>query len=104
MSSIPYVLSLVVPCSFGPLTICFHLFNISVQLLIVKKVKIRLLLQVAFALAFGTIVDLLDSVIYLNADLWYLKLLTLAFSVIFTALGMTLTVLQILYKIRLTAQ
>lgn len=92
VSSIPYVLSLAIPLSFGQLTICFHFFNIAGQMLLQKRIAIKTALQILLALAFSTLIDWFDWLICINAALPALRILSLVLSIFFTALGMVLMV------------
>ncbi|MBQ7437048.1 MAG: hypothetical protein IJV30_06965 [Oscillospiraceae bacterium] len=92
VSSIPYVLSLALPLTFGQLTMCFHFVNIAGQMILQKKILIKTSLQIVLALAFSTIIDWFDTVIRVNSDILIFAILSLIFSIIFTALGMVLMV------------
>ena len=90
ISSIPYVLSLAFPISFGQFTMCFHLINIAGQMLLQRKINLKTSMQILLALAFSFLIDLMDSVLYVSTDYLCFRILALAASIILTALGMVL--------------
>ena len=92
ISSIPYVLSLALPLSFGQFTMCFHFVNIGGQMLLQKRIRLKTSLQILLALAFSFIIDWMDSLLYVNTDFPALQILALAASILFTALGMVLMI------------
>lgn len=90
ISSIPYVLSLAFPISFGQFTMCFHFLNIGGQMLLQRKIGLKTSLQILLALAFSFIIDLMDSVLFVTADFLLYRILALISSIVLTALGMVL--------------
>lgn len=89
ISSLPYVFEAIVPVTFGQLTMIFHLINIGLQLLLVKKIwNIRVLLQIPVAVLFGQLIDLLKNMIRIDQTNLLLQYLALILSIFFTALGM----------------
>lgn len=88
VSSIPFVAEGIIPLSFGTLTMLFHLINIILQSLLSRTINLKILLQIPIAVIFGQIINLFQLLFSFTADSWYIQLLTLILSVIFTALGM----------------
>lgn len=89
ISSIPYVLEGTLPCTFGTLTMMFHMANIILQMIVVKKIRdIKILLQVPVAFLFGQIIDFLQRVVVFDETILVYQVAALVFSIIFTALGM----------------
>lgn len=89
ISSIPFVLEKIVPLSFGTLTMLFHLVNICLQLLLMRKLfDARIYMQIPLAFLFGWVIDLLQKCIRFNEELLFNQIAALVFSVFFTALGM----------------
>ena len=88
VSSIPFVAEDIIPLSFGTLTMLFHLINITLQSILGRTVNLKILLQVPIAIIFGQVINLFQLLFNFTADTWYIQLLTLILSVVFTALGM----------------
>lgn len=88
ISSIPFVLEGIVPLSFGTLTMLFHLVNILLQSIVTRNVTMKIILQVPIAVLFGQVINLFQKLLNFNADIWYIQLLALILSIVFTALGM----------------
>lgn len=93
ISSIPFVIKELCPLTFGTLTMLFHLINISLQMILMKKVNdIKVLLQIPVAFMFGWLIDLIKTFITVDQNSLLMKALALAFSIFFTAFGMVLMV------------
>lgn len=93
ISSVPYVLEFILPLSFGTLTMLFHLINSLLQYVLERKLlNVKIMLQVPVAVLFGFAIDSLQSIIDFDLQSMTLKLVVLALSVFFTALGMTLMI------------
>ncbi|MCI5650279.1 MAG: DUF6198 family protein [Fusicatenibacter sp.] len=89
VSCIPYVLEDCLPFSFGTLTIFFHLVNIVLQMILLRRfLNARLLLQVPLALLFGRVIDGFQRIVVFNNTLALNQWIALALSIFFTALGM----------------
>lgn len=89
ISSIPFVLEEVTPLTFGNLTMLFHFVNTALQILLRgKKPDLKLLLQFALALIFGTVIDFCQSLVVFDNTILINQILALSFSIFFTALGM----------------
>lgn len=89
ISSIPFVLEEILPLSFGTLTICFHLVNILLQLILACRfMDIQILLQIPVAVLFGYVIDGLQAVVNFDEGVILNQYLALVFSILFTALGM----------------
>lgn len=89
ISSIPYVLTYIVPLSFGVLTTFFHFVNIILQMFLSKKwLDPKLWLQVPLAFAFGWVIDVFNKLIVIDNTKIVYQILALLLSIFFTALGM----------------
>jgi uncharacterized membrane protein YczE len=95
VSSIPYTLSKITGVSVGLTTTAFYWFCVLLQLFILKKdFKVRHLLQLIFAYAFGLFTDMsLFFTRNLVIDLYPVRLLFLALSLILIAFGVFTVVL-----------
>lgn len=58
INTFPIVLSTIFNISFGTAVIIVYLCFIFIQILILKKVNIRIILQLPFSILFGKLVDL----------------------------------------------
>lgn len=93
ISSIPFVIKEFTPLTFGSLTMLFHLVNISLQMVFMKKISdIKVLLQVPVAFMFGWQIDLIRSFITIDQSNLMMKIVALLLSIFFTAFGMVLMV------------
>lgn len=95
VSSIPYTLSKITGVSVGLTTTAFYWFCVLLQLFILKKdFKVRHLLQLFFAYAFGLFTDMsLFFTRNLVTDLYLVRILFLAFSLVLIAFGVYTVVL-----------
>lgn len=89
ISSIPFVLSDIVPMTFGSLTTLFHFMNIIAQMVLMKKIdEPKIWLQVLLAFVFGWVIDGFNQLIIIDSRVMCYKIIALVFSIFFTALGM----------------
>lgn len=89
ISSIPYVLELIVPLSFGTLTTLFHFVNTAAQMILSRKFTDgKLWLQVPLAFVFGRVIDWVSAVVNFDGTVILYQMIALVLSVFFTALGM----------------
>lgn len=93
ISSIPFVIKEITPLTFGSLTMLFHLVNISLQMILMKKISdIKVLLQIPVAFMFGWLIDLIKSFLVIDQGNFFMKVIALVLSIFFTAFGMVLMV------------
>ncbi len=89
VSGIPFVLEKIVPITFGNLTMLFHFVNITLQMVLMKKIlDVRLLLQIPLAFVFGVTIDFFNKLIVFDQNNLALQIIALLLSILFTALGM----------------
>ena len=89
VSSIPFVLELMTPLSFGTWTMIFHFSNTIAQMILTRTVHdIKVWLQFGVAFLFGWGIDFLQKIIVIDTENITVQLLMLMLSVFFTALGM----------------
>lgn len=89
ISSIPFVLSYMIPLTFGTLTTLFHFTNTILQMFFTKNfLNMKLWLQIPLAFVFGWVIDWFDRIIVLDENILIYQILALVFSIFFTALGM----------------
>lgn len=91
ISSIPYMLSFVVPLSFGTLTMLFHIANIGFQYIAERKwLNVRVFLQIPVAAALGFLIDLIRDQMDFSMENWMEQILFLLLGIVCTAAGMLL--------------
>lgn len=88
ISSIPLVLEYITHMSFGTLTMLFHLANTGLQILLARKIDVKIVLQVPVAVLFGWIINALQMLLQFETSFLPAQLLLLLLSVFLTALGM----------------
>lgn len=93
VSSWPYVLAEATSLSFGTLTMVFHLFNITFQYIVERKlINVKVLLQIPVAVVFGILLDKIKKIIVVDTSNPFSQGIALLLSVIFTAFGMALMI------------
>lgn len=91
VSSIPYMLTFVVPLSFGTLTMLFHIVNIGFQYILERKwLNIRVFMQLPVAAALGILIDLIKAQMDFSMENLIKQVLFLLLGIVFTAAGMFL--------------
>lgn len=89
ISSVPYVLSLITPLSFGTATMLFHLANTLFQYIAEgKRLNMKVLLQIPIAFLFGVIIDFTKALMNFQAENILFKISLMILSIVLTALGM----------------
>ncbi len=94
ISSVPYVLSLIVPISVGQLTIAMHCVFVLLQILILRKrYQLIQLMQIPVAVVFGMMIDFS---VYLLQNLQYssylLQWIFCMIGILFVAVGVSMEV------------
>jgi len=94
ISSVPYVLSLIVPISVGQLTIAMHCVFVLLQILIIRKrYQLIQLMQIPVAVVFGMMIDFS---VYLLQNLQYSSYLVqwifCIIGILFVAVGVSMEV------------
>lgn len=93
ISSIPFVIKEISFLTFGQLTMLFHLINIFLQMILLKRFRdVKLLLQISVAFLFGYLIDLIKSMLMIDQSNLFMKIMALILSIFFTALGMVMMV------------
>lgn len=93
ISSIPFVLTYLLPLSFGNLTTLFHFANTALQMILTKKpLDPKLWFQVVLAFVFGWVIDWLNALIVIDDTILAWRITALILSIFFTALGMVMMI------------
>ena len=94
ISSVPYVLSLSFPLTFGQTTFIINMLFIVGQILLLKKNFNKLqLLQIPATFVFAALIDLSMSIFDLTPENYFYKLIILFFGAMFVSLGVALQVI-----------
>lgn len=93
VSSLPLSISRVSRLSLGTATIVLFTFYVLVQIILLRKNfnKVQLL-QIVFAILFGQIMNLFNSIINIEVDHFYIKIIICLLSFFITALGVFITI------------
>lgn len=71
LSSIPFAVSGITGLSFGGMTTAFHILCVLLQAILLKKITVKILLQLPLATVFGLIVNLFTGLLQFGAmSLW----------------------------------
>lgn len=92
ISAIPYILSLIKPFTFGTMTLAFHLLCVLFQVVIWRKITLKIILQIPLTLGFSALLDLFMSFIKVAEPAIWLRTILCLFGIIFTALGIVMIV------------
>jgi uncharacterized membrane protein YczE len=92
ISAIPYILSLITPFTFGTMTLAFHLLCVLFQVVIWRKITLKIILQIPLTLGFSALLDLFMSFIKVTEHAIWLRTILCFFGIIFTALGIVMIV------------
>lgn len=92
MSSVPYVLSTLSSLTLGQTTMFMYILYVVSQTFLLKKITLKVILQIPFSFFFGTIVDLFDSSLKIVPTSLYFSFFYLILAIIITSLGAYLVV------------
>ena len=92
MVSVPFVLSKITPLSLGQTTMLLYILFVGIQVVLLKKMTIKIAMQIPFSFAFGILVDYLDVFLNIVPSNIFMSLFYLALAIIITALGAYLMV------------
>ncbi len=85
--SLPFAISQMTALSLGTATAFIYIIYVVCQILILRKIQIKTLLQIPFSYVFGAVLDLYQRVFYFEADSLFKSILFLALAILLTALG-----------------
>ncbi|MBM7636671.1 YczE/YyaS/YitT family protein [Streptococcus saliviloxodontae] len=92
ISSVPYVLSNFSPLSLGQATMAMYIIYVLSQVVLLKRLTVKMVLQIPFAFLFGLIVDLFDGLLQLTPTSFMWSLVYLVLAIVITAFGACLVV------------
>ncbi|MGT2907345.1 YczE/YyaS/YitT family protein [Streptococcus dentiloxodontae] len=92
ISSVPYVVSELTVLTLGQATMIMYGLYILVQVVLLKKLTLKIILQLPFSFLFGLIVDVFDGLLQLTPTNLFWSLVYLALAIVITAFGAYLVV------------
>lgn len=99
VGSLPFVLSKLSNLSLGLMTNMVYAIFIVSQIIILKKIDKKILLQIPITILFGILIDIINYFWFINVNSIYLSFILLFFSISFISLGMFIVLkLNIVYN------
>lgn len=92
INTIPYSMSCLTPLSLGTATFILYVVFIAAQLLIIRKLSVKILLQLPVSLLFGMLVDVINNAMEWKPDSPAGSYLLLVCAIALTALGTVLMI------------
>ena len=91
--SVPYTVNRIVPSlSFGTCTTILYVLFVLLQAFLLKRIDLRILLQLPFSVLFGKIIDMYNALIPIEDPPLIAGILLIALAIVLTALGVVLMV------------
>lgn len=87
INTFPYAISEITPLSLGMATTLLYFVFVIAQMLIYRKMDIKILLQIPFSYVMGLIIDFYDELLNFTVENFVLKLAVLAVAIVMTAIG-----------------
>ena len=87
INTFPYAVSRITPLTLGTVTTLLYFVFVAAQLLIYRKIEVKVLLQIPFSYLMGRIIDFYDQLLNFEPEALPLKFLTLAVAIVCTALA-----------------
>ena len=87
--SVPFVLSSIIPLSYGMCTTLIYLVFVALQLLIRRKFDLKTILQIPFSYVFGLLMDIYGAVINIKLPFPF-SIIQLLIAICLTAFGVFL--------------
>lgn len=92
INSFPYAVSEITPLSLGMATTLLYFVFVVAQMIIYRKVDVKILLQIPLSYVMGLIIDFYDEWISFTPEGLPMKLSVLAAAIVVTAIGAYITV------------
>lgn len=93
INTIPYALSQIMEISLGTVTTGVYLVFIIIQLILLKKLDLKIIFQLPFSFAFGFIIDFYDLFLNFVPNNLLQQIILLVFAILLTALGAFLMII-----------
>lgn len=87
INTLPYSLAVILNTSLGTITVGIYIIFIIIQLLLVKKMDIKILLQFPFSFLFGFLIDIYNNILKFQVNILYMQYIILTFAILLTAMG-----------------
>lgn len=92
ISSLPFVLSKISFLTLGQATMLMYIIYILAQTILLRKILLKVVLQLPFSFIFGLIVDFFDSLLAIQPSNMVWSLIYLVLAIVITAFGAYLVV------------
>ena len=92
INSVPFSISQITGTTLGLMTVIVYLFCIAIQAILLKKVTIKMLIQVPFSVLFGTYVNLFNSAMNIPMESLTAKIIWFLIAIVCISLGVYLSV------------
>lgn len=89
---LPLVLSQISSATLGQMTIAFYLLLVLAQLLLVKQLRLKILLQIPFSFVFGLIVDGVNRLLRVGEQPFIITFLLLLIAMLIISFGVYLMI------------
>lgn len=90
--SVSFVLSKIVPLTFGTCTAIIYCILVLIQILLYRKVSLAIILQLPLSYLFGILIDFYNMLIPINNPAFPYAIIMLLLAIVFTAIGAFLMV------------
>lgn len=87
INTLPYSLAVILNTSLGIITIGIYIIFIIIQLLLVRKMDIKILFQFPFSFLFGFLIDIYNNILKFKVNVLYMQYMVLIFAILLTAMG-----------------
>lgn len=85
--SVPYTLSLVSPITLGMCTSIVYATFVIIEMILYRKITVKVILQIPFSFVFGQIIDLYNTYLKVQPETIVFKIIFLILAVVCTAIG-----------------
>lgn len=87
INTFPYAVSEMTSLSLGMATTLLYFVFVIAEMIIYRKVDLKILLQIPFSYLMGLIIDFYDELLNFTVENFFLKLAVLAAAIVVTAIG-----------------
>ena len=92
INSVPFSISELTGYTLGLMTVIVYLFCIVIQAILLKKITLKMLLQVPFSVLFGTYVNLFNGAMNIPMDSMVAKVIWFMIAIVCISVGVYLSV------------
>lgn len=87
INTLPYSLAIISNSSLGIITIGIYIIFIIIQILLVRQMDIKILLQFPFSFLFGFLIDIYNNILKFQVNILYIQYIVLILAILLTAMG-----------------